>query len=139
VKHLPDAQDDAVLLPGQRAEEQVGSIDYDVWECSACGEQLVLDYANLSTDAEICVKCNHHTAQPQPDEEIEAATSSHGGWGWHVLLCAFCQHEERTKYTTNRLSSSSSSSGGSSSSSGGSSSSSSSGGSSGGGGAGSSW
>ncbi|MCB2406731.1 TPM domain-containing protein [Hymenobacter lucidus] len=135
---LDETQDDAALQPGQFAEEQVESVDYDVWHCAACQHRFTLEYANLGTDVEACEQCHHRTAQPQPDEEMEAATTSHGGWGWHVWYCAFCLHTKKEKYTTARLSSSSgsSSSGSSSSSSG---FSSSSGGSSGGGGAGSSW
>ncbi|WBO83768.1 TPM domain-containing protein [Hymenobacter yonginensis] len=135
---LDETQDDATLQPGQVAEERVASVDYDAWQCPACQQQLLLPYANLATDAKACIMCRYHTAQPQPDEVMEEATTSHGGWGWHVWHCAFCQHTQRTKYTTARLSSSGSSSGSSGSSSGGSWSSSS-GGSSGGGGAGSSW
>ncbi|MBG8554597.1 TPM domain-containing protein [Hymenobacter guriensis] len=136
---LSETQDDAALQPGQAAEERIQSIDYDVWQCPACRHQLTLDYANLGSDAEACPKCHHRTLEPQPDEEVQAATTSHGGWGWHVHTCAFCQHVKKEKYTTSQLSSSSGSSSGSSFSGGSSSSSSSSGGSSGGGGAGSSW
>ncbi|TGE22497.1 TPM domain-containing protein [Hymenobacter aquaticus] len=135
---LDELQDDHALQPGQVAEELIEAIDYDVWQCPACQHQLILDYANLDTDAEKCSQCHNLTSQPQPDEEMQAATTSHGGWGWHVWRCAFCQHVRKEKYTTARLSSSSSSSSGSSGGSS-SSSSSSSGGSSGGGGAGSSW
>ncbi|UOQ72864.1 zinc ribbon-containing protein [Hymenobacter cellulosilyticus] len=137
---LDELQDDHALQPGQVTEELIEAVDYDVWHCPGCHHQITLDYANLSTDAEPCPECHHRTFQPQPDEEMQAATTSHGGWGWHVHECAFCRHVKKVRYTTSKLSSSSSSSsGGSSFSSGGSSSSSSSGGSSGGGGAGSSW
>ncbi|PJJ53260.1 TPM domain-containing protein [Hymenobacter chitinivorans] len=137
---LDETQDDAALRPGQIAEEQIAAIDYDAWQCPACEELLILSYPNLSTDAKSCPKCHNRTLQPQPDEEVRAATTSHGGWGWHVHECAFCHHVKKQKYSTAKLSSSSSSSSSSSFSSGSSSSSSSSsGGSSGGGGAGSSW
>ncbi|WP_206025958.1 TPM domain-containing protein [Hymenobacter metallicola] len=141
MQRLDEAQDDAALQPGQRTEEQVQAVDYDVWTCPGCRHQLILDYANLSTDVEICTQCRHRTAQPQPDEVVQVATTAAAGWGWHVHECAFCQHVKKEKYTISKLSSSgsSSSSGGSSSFSSGGSFSSSSGGSSGGGGAGSSW
>ena len=135
MQRLDETQDDVALQPGHVEEERIASIDYDVWQCPAGHPSLILDYANLSSNAKECVKCHHRTSLPQPDEVMEAATTSSGGWGWHVHLCTFCQHVKKVRYTTSRLSSSSSSSSGSSSSG----SSSSSGGSSGGGGAGSSW
>jgi len=136
--HLLDEQtDDALLQPGQVAEETVASVDYDVWQCGQCQHTLTLSYPNLSTTAVACKKCHNLTAMPQPDQVVESATTSSEGWGWHVHKCAFCQHVEKEKYTIARISTSSSSSSSGSSSS--SSSSSSSGGSSGGGGAGSSW
>src|SRR5689334_8512311 len=33
---LSEADDDALLADGEQTEERVGSVDYDVWRCSAC-------------------------------------------------------------------------------------------------------
>ena len=30
---LGEIEDDALLAEGQQAEERVGSVDYDVWQC----------------------------------------------------------------------------------------------------------
>jgi uncharacterized protein len=139
MQRLDETQDDIALQPGQIAEERIASINYDVWQCPTGHPPLIIDYANLSSDAKECVKCHHHTSVPQPDVEMEAATTYSSGWGWHIHLCTFCQHEEKVRYHISQRSSGSGSSSGSSFGSSSSGSSSSSGGSSGGGGAGSSW
>ncbi|MCC3156582.1 TPM domain-containing protein [Hymenobacter sp. 15J16-1T3B] len=143
MRRLSETDDDGLLHAGERVEERIKSVDYDVWRCDACQHTLKLDYQNLSSDAEPCPKCHFRTFQDAGRQVVQAATTSSAGWGWHRHRCRHCAHETKERYDIARISeSSSSSSGGSSSSSSyssGSSSSSSSGGSSGGGGAGSSW
>jgi len=132
-------QEKAYLAPGQQAEENLKSIDYDVWHCPGCATHEQLAYLNLHSSAEPCPACQHRTLLFVENRTVQAATTSSSGWGWRISRCRFCQHEEKERYTIPQRSSSSNSSAGGSSSSGSSSSSSSSGGSSGGGGAGSSW
>ncbi|RSK37310.1 hypothetical protein [Hymenobacter metallilatus] len=142
MRRLNEQADDEKLALHQVAEEQVQSVDYDVWHCPQCQQTFTLDYQNLSTDVLPCPECQHRTLQPRTDQVVHSATTSSEGWGWHVHRCYFCNHEQKEKYTIARLATSSGGSSGSSSSSAsssGSSWSSSSGGSSGGGGAGSSW
>lgn len=140
MRRLAEQTDDDHLALSQAAEEHVKSIDYDVWQCPQCQHTLTLAYPELGTDVRTCTKCRHQTLQPRADQVVERATTSSGGWGYHVFRCYFCNHEEKERYTIPRISTSSGSSSSSSSSSSTSSSgSSSSGGSSGGGGAGSSW
>ncbi|UYZ57959.1 TPM domain-containing protein [Hymenobacter latericus] len=142
MQRLPETADDAHLQPGQRTEEALAAVDYDVWQCEPCQHTLVLDYHNPATEAKACPACHYHTLLEAGRQVVQRATRSAPGWGWQLTRCRHCGHEQKERYTIAQLSSpSSSSSGGSSysSSSSGSSSSSSSGGSSGGGGAGSSW
>ena len=53
---LEEAQDDASLSTGQQLEERIGSVDYDVWQCS-CGETLVLPYAKAFSGYRACDAC----------------------------------------------------------------------------------
>ena len=41
---LPDSEDDALLQEGQVAEERIGSVDYDVWNCPSCSHHFTLRY-----------------------------------------------------------------------------------------------
>ncbi|MBZ4188688.1 TPM domain-containing protein [Niabella beijingensis] len=139
---LSEVQDDAYLTKAQQLEEQLKSMDYDVW-AEKDGKDFKLHGVLLSSKYSNCPKCNTMAYFMASDNTIEPATYSSSGVGVKIYNCKFCRYEQRNEYTIprkSRESSSSGSSGGSWSSSGSSSSGSSwGGGSSGGGGAGSSW
>lgn len=130
---LDEAQDDEHLSKGEIAEEHVGSVDYDVWECPSCGHHLTLRYPKWVSQYASCPQCHNRTLLSNT-ETIEAATTSHEGRAEVTETCGFCTYTHSFTKTLPRISESSSSSS-SSSSGGGSSSSSFGGGSSGGGGA----
>ncbi|HMI04757.1 MAG TPA: TPM domain-containing protein [Pedobacter sp.] len=132
-----EAKDDEFLSKGQAKEEEILSVDYDVWVCKDCGLNKILDYSNLKSKARECTQCHFITALFSRRETIEPATTSSQGYGYDYFGCANCGKETHEQFIIPKISTSSSSSSSSGSSSG--SSSSSSGGSSGGGGAGSSW
>jgi uncharacterized protein len=126
---LDEASDDAHLNKGELAEEHVGSVDYDVWQCPSCGHHLTLRYPKWLSQYGSCPQCHNRTLL-SATQTIEAATTSHSGSARVTETCGFCTYTNSFTKTLPRLSESSSSS-----SSGGSSSSSFGGGSSGGGGA----
>ena len=127
---LEEADDDAHLSKGEAAEERVGSVDYDVWQCPSCSHHLTLRYPKWLTSYQRCPQCHNRTLQSS-SETLESATTSHAGRARVTETCAFCTYTHSFMKTLPRISQSSSSS----SSSGGGSSSSFGGGSSGGGGA----
>jgi uncharacterized protein len=128
---LDEQQDDAHLSKGELAEENVGSVDYDVWECPSCGHHLTLRYPKWLSQYGSCPQCHNRTLLSNT-VTIEAATTSHEGSAQVTETCGFCNYTNSFTKTLPRISESSSSS---SSSGGGGSSSSFGGGSSGGGGA----
>ncbi|HKG07840.1 MAG TPA: hypothetical protein VKB19_15330, partial [Pedobacter sp.] len=135
---MNEDKDNEFLSAGQVKEEEIQSVDYDVWQCNTCFEHTILDYTNLESKAKKCKKCHFTTAVFSRKKVIQRATTSSEGYGCIYYVCAHCREETTEQYTIPKISTSSSSSSSSSGSSS-SGSSSSSGGSSGGGGAGSSW
>lgn len=150
---LSEIEDDQHLSAGQRTEEGLGSVDYEVLVCPRCQASKVLRHARWLSDWDRCGKCSFKTLKTTTTTTREA-TYDHGGEVQVHEHCRHCNHaSSHTRYTARRSrpsttssysSSSSSRSSYSSSSSSRSSSSSSrssgySGGSSSGGGAGSSW
>ena len=131
---LSEDQEDHYLQAGQIKEEELGSIDYDVWLCH-CG-QTVIDYYSQKSSYSECPQCNYHAFGVSSSHMIEAPTYSSNGLGLRVSECQHCGYTTKVNYTIPKLTppSSSSSSGSSSSSS-----SSFGGGSSGGAGAGGNW
>jgi uncharacterized protein len=110
---MTDYDDDTVLEEGQVAEERIGSVDYDVWQCPACAHHFTLRYAKWTSKYDKCPQCSNRT-KSTTESVIEAATT-HGDGSARVLeQCAFCSFtNEYTKVLPRiRESSSSSSSGG---------------------------
>jgi uncharacterized protein len=138
---LNETEDDEWLSDKQKVEEQIKSVDYDVWECSACQTRQQLIYPNRFTKYSNCPTCKAKTYYMDSDTIVKHATYHSTGEGMRTYKCCYCFRTINNYYTISKLTASSSSSSGSSSSSSSSSSSGGSwgGGSSGGGGASSSW
>lgn len=120
---VPDSDDDAMLEVGQLREEQVGSVDYDVWQCPSCAHRFVLRYAKWFSKYDKCPQCANRTCW-STESVITAATTSASGSARVVEQCAFCSFSRTYTKVLPRItesSSSSSSSGGGSSFGGGSS------------------
>lgn len=134
---LSELEDDAYLDAGQCKEEELGSIDYDVWYCGTCDSHSVERYRKWFSGLTECPQCGYRTLDVTR-RTIRSATEYSTGQGEETSDCRHCKYSNHETYTIPRIQkSSSSSSWGSSSSS--SSSSSFGGGSSSGGGGGASW
>lgn len=130
---LDEHGDDKFLSKGQLIEENLKSVDYDVWLCKACQATESLIYPNSNSKYTSCPKCNFKTYHVVSNRTLRSATEYSEGQGEEIKACKHCAHRDVRKYTIAKIVKSSSSS--SSSSSGGSWG----GGSSSGGGASSSW
>ena len=145
---LDEATEDAHLDAGQQKEEEVGSVEWDVFACPTCAEVRTFGRERWFSGFDACPRCRHKTARSSRTV-VQSPTTTSTGHAVVTVRCEQCSYHDKKTVILARVpppSSSSSSGGGSSSSySGGSSSSYSGGGSSfgggssGGGGAGSSW
>ncbi|MCY1032726.1 TPM domain-containing protein [Corallococcus sp. BB11-1] len=117
---LGEVEDDAHLEAGQRAEESLGSVDYDVWWCEPCADVLIERYGALFTFVARCTKCNYVTGK-QSTRTLRSATYDHGGEEEVTVRCGHCAFVSVSRRSTPRRTrpSSSSSSSSSRSSSGG--------------------
>ena len=95
---LDEAGDDAALSPAQRAEERVGSVDYDVWACASCPERLVIAYARWSRYRG-CPKCQARTLS-SITRTVTAATQFSTGLEETTLDCAHCGFHDVTRRIT---------------------------------------
>ncbi len=139
---LSEDKDDFFLKDGQKVEEKIGSIDYDVWFCEKSKDIKIYAYESLFTSYSKCPSCKFKTYFVESDTVTVSPTCTSSGSGIRHYACKNCSNKSSSTYTIPaRDCSKSSSSSSSSSYSSGSSSSSSSfgGGRSGGGGAGGSW
>ena len=132
---LGEIADDAFLDAGQKREEDLGSIDYDVWVCRRCDEQKILAYPKWFSGFSKCPSCKYKCLESE-STTITSATTYSEGRGRRDDNCRHCSYSHTSYYTIPKIEESSSSSSSSFSSS---SSSGFGGGSSSGGGAGGSW
>ncbi|MEP6591910.1 MAG: TPM domain-containing protein [Gemmatimonadota bacterium] len=106
---LGEREDDAALDAGQQVEEQLKSVDYDVWEC-ACGEHVVLPYPALFSSYSACREC-HRRAAKAAREVLHHATTSSSGSARDSYTCKACGASWVTLVTLPKISESSSGSG----------------------------
>lgn len=122
---LGEVEDNAHLLPAERVEEQVRSVDYDVWLCR-CGAVQRLRYGAIFTRYAKCLRCQART-KLKTTTTLQAATEYSEGVTQVEERCVHCSYGHVFTRSIPRVShsdtsSSSSSSFGGSSDSGGSSS-----------------
>ncbi|WP_161596806.1 TPM domain-containing protein [Chitinophaga vietnamensis] len=113
MQKLDEKTEEHYLDKAQVMEEKMQSVDYDVWRCDHCKQQLVLDYTNVNSAVSICPSCSHKTFQCKKTITKARATTSSEGWGMKTYVCAACAFTHDYKFVIAKLSSSSS--GGSSS------------------------
>ena len=111
---LGEADDDALLEEGRQAEERIGSVDYDVWKCGACGHHFTLRYPKWVSSYAKCPQC-HNRTKSSTENVIAAATTTSSGSARVVETCAFCTFRREHTKVLPRIQPSGSSSSGSSS------------------------
>lgn len=139
---LNEEEDDEFLTDGQITEEEIGSVDYDVWVTDDHDDVLILRYASRLTKYKKCPKCGFITYFHDRTRIVRHATYYSSGKKELIHKCKHCNYRKLSYKTIPKKTRSSSGVSGGSRGGGGFSgggSSSWGGGSSGGGGAGVSW
>jgi uncharacterized protein len=117
MRRLDERADNARLEQGQRVEEEVKSVDYDVWVCE-CGESKVIAYKRAFSKYSECRKCHRRTAKSKYVTLVSATTSS-TGLAENRFTCKNCRAEWKERVVLPEIVEATASSGSSSSSSGG--------------------
>ncbi len=102
MQRLDEAADDAHLTSGQRAEERVGSVDYDVWACPSCPAVLVTRHGAWFSGHHTCPGCGAKTASDR-NTIIAAATTLSTGTERIDTHCSHCGHHEVRHRTIPRV------------------------------------
>jgi uncharacterized protein len=93
--------EEAALTPGQRTEEQIDSVDYDVWACARCDERLLLPYAGTRRFTK-CPACANKTLWRERRLLVEP-TRLAGGLDEIRRTCAHCDWREVKQVATPAL------------------------------------
>jgi uncharacterized membrane protein YgcG len=101
-ERLAEDEDDVHLSEGQRAEEGLKSVDYDVWYCGRCDDTLVLDYSAFFSGYGKCQSCSFKTATSS-STTIQHATEYTHGLVRVTERCSHCSHVHSYERLTAKL------------------------------------
>ncbi len=94
---LSEEEEDVHLDAGMQAEENVFSVDYDVWVDEKTGEVKIEKYAGYLEALE-CGSCGFKTLTLQSEEIVKPATEKEEGELIRHYKCKYCGAERHTKY-----------------------------------------
>lgn len=94
MKLLAEEEEDAYLDEGMQAEENVFSVDYDVWKDEVSGYTKVEKYSG-HLHAIQCPECNYQTLKVVQEEIIQTPTASEDGQLDKHFKCGYCGHKFR--------------------------------------------
>ena len=104
MRKLSEKEEDVHLDRGQQIEEQIGSVDYDVWVSSQPGDISVLAYKNTFNHRySKCPNCSYITYYLANSQVLRSATYSHTGEGVRKYACKHCNHSDSRRYHIPRL------------------------------------
>ncbi len=110
---LDEMADDIYLESGQKLEELLESVDYDVWRCPLCSTHELHPYNKWFSRFKRCKRCGYRTMEAD-SEIIEAATYSSTGRKRITTDCRHCNFHDQDIVVIPQLTYSDNSSSGSS-------------------------
>lgn len=100
MRKLSEAEEDEYLTPTQIEEENIKSVDYDVWICpdGQHNEKVIYPYNNRHSKYMVCPHCHAKTYFLQNDVVKVAATSISKGKGERMYFCLNCRRRDIVPY-----------------------------------------
>jgi hypothetical protein len=92
MKLLSEEEEDAYLDEGMQAEENVFSVDYDVWKDEESGFIKIEKYSG-HLHAIQCPECNYQTFKVTREEIIKAPSPTEEGELLKHYTCSYCGHK----------------------------------------------
>lgn len=97
MKLLSEEEEDVHLDEGMQAEENMFSVDYDVWIDEETGYTKIEKYSG-HLHALQCPECNYQTFKVKKEEIIVAPTTSTEGELVKFYNCVYCDHKSRKAF-----------------------------------------
>ena len=98
MKLLSEDEEDAYLDEGMQAEENVFSVDYDVWKDMETGYVKIEKYAG-HLHALQCPECNYQTFKVVREEILKTPTATEEGELLKHYLCGYCGYKAKKAVT----------------------------------------
>lgn len=90
MRKLTENEEDNFLQTGQLKEEELGSLDHDVWVSEKEGDFLILSYGTEYSIYNVCPKCNHRTTEVKNNVTTKEPTYTKKGKGIRTEYCLNC-------------------------------------------------
>lgn len=98
MRRLGEEEDNELLNDSQDFEEQIKTVDYDVWECPHCGTVERFPYKAEQKKYTECPKCHTIAMCLVSDYVTQKPTSRREGMGVKTYECQYCHHREQKPY-----------------------------------------
>ncbi len=99
---LDEVSDDVYLDSGQKLEEMLKSIDYDVWKCPNCNFHTLHGYSRRLSRMRECPKCKYRTLKVTSRTSAKPTYTSEGKE--HISAhCHHCNHRREETITLSML------------------------------------
>lgn len=98
MKRLPEDKDNELLSDSQDFEEQIKTVDYDVWECPECGTIERFPFKSSQKKYTECPACHTIAMGLESDSVVRPSTVRTTGEGLKIYGCKFCHHKLRKPY-----------------------------------------
>lgn len=95
---IDEVHDNDYLTPAQDREENIGSVDYDVWHCDNCGTNRILPYVNHRVPYHTCPLCGARAEVEESNTVLSQPTTSAKGIGEKTYYCKNCNKRRRIRY-----------------------------------------
>ncbi len=102
MKLLSEDEEDVYLDEGMQAEENVFSVDYDVWIDEETGHTKIEKYAGHLIALQ-CPECNYQTLKVVKEEILESPTEIEEGELMKFYKCDYCGYKERKAFRVAKL------------------------------------
>jgi hypothetical protein len=102
MKLLSEEEEDVYLDEGMQAEENVFSVDYDVWIDEETGHTQIEKYAGHLVALQ-CPECSYQTLKVVKEEILESPTETEEGELMKFYKCDYCGYKERKAFRVAKL------------------------------------
>ena len=103
MKKLSEKEEDGHLSRGQQVEEEIGSVDYDVWVSDKPDDVMTLAYRSTLSKYSECPNCGFRTYYHANSKTLRSATYGHNGEGVRNYACRHCDYTHTKRYRIPRL------------------------------------
>jgi hypothetical protein len=102
MKLLSEEEEDVYLDEGMQAEENVFSVDYDVWIDEETGYTQIEKYSGKYA-IQKCPKCGYQTLKIEKEELLIAPTTVSSGELLKRYRCTYCDYSEKEIFNVAKL------------------------------------